>query len=215
MFSALLSLGASLLGASAQRKSANRASSAQVQAAQLGVDEQQRQFDAMREMLQPYIDGGADSLAAQLSLAGANGSDAEQQAIDAILNGPTYQAMVDQGEDGILANASATGGLRGGDVQGALGQFRPQMMTQMINDRFSKLGGLAGLGQASAAGVGAAGINTGQNIAGAYTQMGQAQAGNHLAQGQANADMFGAFSQFGGTIQGLSKDGQWGKGVFF
>ncbi|WP_449405980.1 hypothetical protein [Massilia phosphatilytica] len=36
---------------------------------------------------------------------------------------PRFQALQQQGNDAILANASATGGLRGGNVQGALGQF--------------------------------------------------------------------------------------------
>ncbi len=53
------------------------------------------------------------------------GMEAQQGAISGLEGSPIFQALARQGEDAILQNASATGGLRGGNVQGALGQFRP------------------------------------------------------------------------------------------
>ena len=214
----IVSIGAALISGlfkgRAQKKAASQASSDQVKAAQLGIDEQRRQFDAMQELLAPYVNGGAGALSGMLALSGAGGASAEQSAIDQIINGPTYVAFAEQGEEAILANASATGGLRGGDTQGALAQFRPQLLNQMINDRFSQYGGIAGMGQASAAGVGAAGMNLGSNVAGSLGQIGQAQAGAALANGQATSDMWGNFATAIGGISGLSQGGQFGKGVF-
>jgi hypothetical protein len=118
--------------------------------------------------------------------------------------------MAQQGENAILANASATGGLRGGNVQGALAQFRPALLNQFLEQQYSRVGDLTKVGQASAAGVGASGITSATNIGQAYTQAGQAQAGSAL--GQANA-----FNQALGTITGFgtSTAGQAALGKIF
>ena len=96
-----------------------------------------------------------------------------------------FQSLVEQGEAGILANASATGGLRGGNIQAALGQFRPQMLQSMIQSQYQNLAGLTSLGQASAAGQAGFGQQTAGNIANLYGQQGQARAGAALGQGTA------------------------------
>jgi hypothetical protein len=96
-------------------------------------------------------------------------------------------AMTQQGENAILQQGAATGGLRGGNVQGALAQFRPQALSSLINQQYGRLGGITQMGQASAAGVGAAGMQTGQSVAGLLGQQGSAVAGGILGAGQANA----------------------------
>ena len=55
--------------------------------------------------------------------------------------------MVQQGQDAILQNASAIGGLRGGNTQAALAQFRPALLSQLIAEQYNRLGGLSSLGQ--------------------------------------------------------------------
>jgi hypothetical protein len=126
---------------------------------------------------------------------GLSGAEAQQAYISQQEQSPFFQSLAQQGENAILANASATGGLRGGNVQGALAQFRPALLTQFLDQQYGRLAGLSTLGQASAAGVGASGVTSATNIGQAYTQAGQAQAGGIL--GQANA-----FNQAIGTIGG-------------
>lgn len=128
----------------------------------------------------------------------------EQQAIADIIAGPEYGAYLQEGENAILQNASATGGLRGGNVQASLAKFRPTLLADLINQRFARLGQIAGLGQASAAGQAAAGLQTGTNIANLYGQQGAAQAGQALAAGQANANLFGGIADTASTL-GLLK----------
>lgn len=184
--------GATLVGgayaANQQKKAASSAAEAQTQSADMGIAEQQRQFDAVQKLLAPYVNAGSGAVTNQQNLIGLGGNDAQRQAIEQLKQSAQYGQLAQQGENAILQNASATGGLRGGNVQAALAQFRPQLLNQLIQQQFSNLGGIAQLGQASAAGQASAGLQTGSNIANLYGQQGAAQAGQALAQGQANAN---------------------------
>lgn len=174
---AAIGAGASLLGGSMQSRAARSAAASQERAADAGIAEQARQFDEMRRLLQPYVDVGQPALAAQQAQIGLQGPQAQQAAIEQIAQGPLLQALTRQGEQAMLQNASATGGLRGGNLQGALAQFRPAMLQAALDQQYARLGGLTSLGQQSAAGVGTAGLQTGVNTAGLLGQAGAAQAG--------------------------------------
>lgn len=140
---------------------------------------------------------------ANLSAFQTGGAKAQQQAIAGIESSPLFQSLLRQGEQGILQNASATGGLRGGNVQGALAQFRPAMLNQQIQQQLANFSGLASLGQNAAAGVGNAGIQTGANVSSLLQDTGQAQA--YGALGSANAlgsSVAGLGSIIGGLIGG-------------
>ena len=134
--------------------------------------------------------------------AAPTGFDAQQQFVSQIEGSPVFQGLVRQGEQGILQNASATGGLRGGNVQGALAQFRPAMLNQQIQQQLANFSGIASLGQNAAAGVGNAGLQTGQNIAGLMQDSGQARAYGALGQGQALAGGLSALGGLAGTAFG-------------
>lgn len=178
-------IGGAVIGGIASSRSAGKAADAQTEAAEMSTEEQRRQFDKVQELLKPYVDQGNAAVGAQGDLLGLNGPEKQQAAIDALKTSPEYTTLAQQGEEAILQNASATGGVRGGNTQGALAQFRPQLLAQLIESRFGKLGSVAGLGQASAAGTAAAAQSTGDNISALLTQAGQAKAGAYLAQGQA------------------------------
>lgn len=105
--------------------------------------------NALQESLGGYAGAGQDALNAQLALTGALGPDAQREAVAALESSPMFQSLAAQGEQAILQNASATGGLRGGNTQGALAQFRPQLLNQTIQERFANLGGISNLGLAA------------------------------------------------------------------
>jgi hypothetical protein len=200
----------SQLGSAAlQGGMAQRAAGQQAGAAQAGIDEQRRQFEAMRAGLAPFQQAGTQALGGfapyqqaglqafgqQQALAGLQGQQAQQQAIGALEASPLYQSLAKQGEEAILQRASATGGLRGGNVQAALAQFRPAMLQQLIDQQYQRLGGFAGtgldvtgklasLGQSSAAMQGQGGMNAANSIGNLLAQQGQAQAGGTLGIGQ-------------------------------
>lgn len=188
-------VGSAIIGGYVASEAAGEAAEAQVTSAGMGISEERRQFDEVQELLAPYVEAGEGAVGAQEALIGLAGEGEQQAAIDALIASPQYQSMIDVGEEGILQSASATGGLRGGNVQEALMRFRPQVLSQLIESQFGKLGTVAGRGQASAAGVGAAAQTSGTNIANLLATQGQAQAGEALARGQAITGATDSISQ--------------------
>lgn len=189
--------------ANQQSKAARKASNSQEAAALAGIDEQSRQFDKVQQLLAPYASTGAQSIGEQKTLLGMNGFDAQQQAIQNIQSSPQFQAMLSRGENSILQNASATGGLRGGNTQAALAQFSPTLLAQTINDQYSKLAGLTAIGQNAAAGTGNAAISTGNAISNLLQQQGAAQAGGALGEAKAQAGYANAISSAIGAYGGM------------
>tara|TARA_R110000782_G_scaffold263174_1_gene355700 strand:+ start:880 stop:1647 length:768 start_codon:yes stop_codon:yes gene_type:complete len=216
-------LGASLIGGIASSKAAGKAADAQIQSTDANIAVQREQFAATQKLLKPYVDAGSPALKQlasysdvvdpaldeQQALSGILGPEAQQSAIDRIEQSPLYMEYVAQGENAMLQNASATGGLRGGNMQAALSQYRPQVLQQMIEDKYSKLGGmvsfggsatnnLASMGQAAAVGESAAGMNLASNVGNSITAAGDARGNAALAQGQAWGNVAGSVGYLGG-----------------
>lgn len=199
-------IGSAALGAYSSKKqgdAAKNAANIQAGAADAGIDEQRRQFDAIQKLLSPYVSAGAGALTGQQDLTGLNGAAPQQAAIDALSKSPQFTALQQQGENSILANASATGGLRGGNTQAALAQFSPQLLAQVIEQQYGRLGGLVSVGQNAAAGTGNAGMSTGNNITQLLQQQGAAQAGGALAGGREAAGYSNAIGSAIGLYAGL------------
>jgi hypothetical protein len=188
----------------------SRAARQQAAAAEQGIEEQRRLYDEIRQSFQPFLSAGTGAIGGfvpyqqaglqafqqQQALGGLQGQPAQQQAISALEQSPLYQSLAKQGEEALLQRASATGGLRGGNIQAALAQFRPAMLQQLIDQQYARLGGLAGtglgvterlatLGQASAGLQGQLGSASTANIGELLGQRGAAQAGGTLAVGGA------------------------------
>lgn len=192
--------GATLVSGYLSSEAIGEAAETTAGATEAGIAAQMQQFQAMQEMLAPYAEAGVGSLEAQQALLGLAGPEAQQAAIQQLESSPQFQALVQQGETGILQSAAATGGLRGGNVQAALAQFRPSVLSQMIQQQFQNLGGITSLGQSSAAMTGGAGMTSASNIgnllaSGAATQaqlgLGQAQIG-----GQTIGNLAGLFAAY-------------------
>jgi hypothetical protein len=139
--------------------------------------------------LNQYAQAGLGGLKGQQALMGLLGVDAQKQAIAGIEGGPEFAALRQQGENAILQNASATGGLRGGNTQAALAQFAPQQLSSLIQQRLGQYGSLAGLGA--------------QNL-GLLGQLGQQGAGAQASGGlDALRAALGITSNVAGNIAGL------------
>ncbi|RBJ75791.1 hypothetical protein C3L29_032505, partial [Pseudomonas sp. MWU12-2534b] len=201
--------------------------------AQAGINEQNYEFNTLRGLLQPYIDQGTGAMpqlqgitkqeqgvATQTqgildnylggvnqlnNMTGINGPQAQQAWINSLTQNPLYTNAMNLGQQAILANASATGGLRGGNTIASLGYLPGQILSnvmgqqigntqsalssingalngsQVLNGIYGQLGGqfqnLINTGANAAAGTGNAAISTGNNITNLTGQIGAAQSG--------------------------------------
>jgi hypothetical protein len=211
-----VSAAAGIASGAMQAGAAGDAADAQAQQSEAAIAEQRRQFEEMKKLLKPYVDIGPKALTDQTNLIGMNGNEAQQEAIDQLKKGSMFNELNLQGQNAILQNASATGGLRGGNTQAALAQFSPALLQALIESQYSKLSGLTTLGQNSAAFQGTAGMNMAANIGQSYENIGAAQAGGILGQakgwGSALNSVSGAINTgigagiFGGGSSGLHGD---------
>jgi hypothetical protein len=115
--------------------------------------------------------------------AGANGAGAgagaQQSAIDQLKQSPYYQSLYHNGEQATLANAAATGGLRGGNAERSLYNLGTDTLASAYQQQFNNLGSITGLGENAAAGTGNAQLLGSQFQAGGI--LGSAKANNSLA----------------------------------
>lgn len=138
-----------------------------------------------RELLQPYVSAGNTSLGAYQDLSGANGPDKQRAAMAALEASPQFASLSRAGENAILQNASATGGLRGGNVQGALADRRTQLLNGLQQQQLGNYLPVANMGQNAAAGSGTL-----------LTQAGAAQAGGIVAGSNAITNAIGGLGGY-------------------
>jgi hypothetical protein len=190
------------MSARSKASAAAKAAGQQEAAYNRGLDEQNQKLEDIRDLLNPYTELGKKALESQGNLIGLGTPEQQRQAISNIEQGPQFQAMQQQGENSLLQNASATGGLRGGNIEGALAQFRPSLLSSLIQQQFSQLGGLSGQGLQASNALSGFTQNTGNNKSQLFGQIGAAQSGATLAQGAANAAPWQMASDIGSSYLG-------------
>lgn len=200
---AATSIGGGIIASNSARSSANRAAQAQTDAANATIAEQQRQYDQTRTDLSPWMAAGQGALGQQGDLLGLNGADKQMGAIGALKDSPLYQSLFSNGQNTLLANASATGGLRGGNTNAALANFGRDTLAQVIENQLTRLGGVSEQGQNAAAQVGSFGASKSNAIGQALGDAGAAKAGAALASGAATSS---AIKDITGVIAGLGNN---------
>lgn len=129
-------------------------------------------------------------------LVGVNGTDAQSAGLLNIENSPALAAIIRQGTEGVLQNASATGGVRGGNTIDALANFRGDAFADQLQQQIARLAGLAGLGQGATDAVSSFGANTSNNVANLFGQQGQVRAGGLLTRGGINSQLWSNAGSF-------------------
>jgi hypothetical protein len=214
----LFSFVGGLLGAGSQKKAAKKAAADQVAALNRAIDVTHNQFEETRTDLAPYRDIGAKALPGLGDLIGTNGAPQQQSAIDALKASPFYQSLFRTGLETNLQNASATGGIRGGNEVRSLADFGDDTLMKAIMQQIQNLGGLAGIGSGATMATGQFGANAASDIAGFNTDQGKALASKDLAIGGINSQMWNnaggfldqavsAFLPGGGGIGSILKSG--------
>lgn len=183
----LFSFIGGILGGGSAKKGAERGMQAQVDALNRGIDLQQDQFDQTRQDFMPWRKRGKEALGDLGILLGLSGHRKQDAAIEALRASPFYQQLYGSGEEAILANASATGGIRGGNTQGFLADFGADTLMKTIEHQLANLGGLAGMGMGATESVANFGARATDNITNLYGKQGDARSDYELFRGGVNA----------------------------
>lgn len=192
----LFSFIGGLLGAGSEKKAITQATHDQVDAYNRGIDEQHRQFDLTRSDFAPYLKAGTSALSGVSDLTGLNGAPQQQSAIDALKASPFYQTLFRTGLETNLQNASATGGIRGGNEVRSLADFGSDTLMQTIQQQLASLGGIASMGEGATNQVSGFGENTANAITKLLGSIGGANASGALAKGGINNQMWNSAGGF-------------------
>jgi hypothetical protein len=180
-------LGAGVLSAGAGIYGASTAANAQQNAASTASNTQLNMFNQEKTLLNPYVQTGNNAntaLTSQLSDLSAPINMNE----NTLQNTPGYQFNLTQGLKSVQNGAAARGlGISGAALKGASSYatgladstFQNQFNNAQTNRQttYNMLSGQQSLGENAAAGVGNAGINTGNSIASNTIGAGNAAAG--------------------------------------
>lgn len=196
-------IGGSVIAANGAKSAANKAAAAQTAADDKAIAFQEKTQAATEARLAPWVTQGQSAAASQGDLLGLNGPEAQQAAIAAQQGSPLYESLFRNGQSTLLQNASATGGLRGGNTQGALANFGKDTLAQVIESQLTRLGGVSQTGENAAAQVGTFGANSATNIGQLLGNSGAAQAGAALAGGAATGSMV---KDITGALTGLANN---------
>ena len=211
----LFSFVGGLLGGGSQKKAIKKATKAQVEALDKAIGEQRRQFDLTRSDFQPYLGAGVKAIGGLGDLLGLNGDDKAGAAIAALKWSPIYQSLYNNGLEAVLQNASATGGIRGGNTERGLAGFGSDTLASVITDQLSRLGGLAGLGEGATDAVAGFGQHSADAIGNFFNQQGQARASGALAKGGINAGMWNSAGSFlDNLVSAIPGLGSFGSSLF-
>ena len=180
----LFSFVGGLFGGGSQKKASQKAMQAQVDALNRGIDVQNAQFQQSRADFMPYQQAGTGALEQLTGLI----NPADPAALTSQLQAsPLYGALYRGGEEALLQNASATGGLRGGDTARGLADFGSDTLARVYDDMFAKLSGVAGMGLGATGNVAGLGAQNAGAVSGLLGGIGDARAANYLTKGGINA----------------------------
>jgi hypothetical protein len=196
---------------------------AQAGAEKDAVNLQKQIFQQTQKNLSPFIQAGpgaVSNLQSGLGTPTNPGPFTKPFDWSQISSNPGYQFILQQGLQGITDQASATGGIGGGNTlkalmnygQGAAAQYGNMLFGENLatqQNAFSDFYNLAALSENAAAGLGNTGVAAGANIADSLTNLGTAQAGlfgkigNTLGGSGGLQDMIASYLGSGGAFPGV------------
>ncbi|HBM1866030.1 DNA transfer protein p32 [Acinetobacter nosocomialis] len=203
-----------ITGSNKQAKAAQEASNQQYEATKYATDQQKQMFDEVRKDQQPYMQAGYDALKQLMGGMGQNGQFMQAYNGQDTYNDPSYKFRLNQGLDAVQGGAAAQGGLLSGATQKALNDYAQNFASQEYQNaynrynadqtnQYNRLSNLVGLGQSAAAGVGNAGMQTGQAIANNTMAGANAQAAGTIAAGNKTANNFNNLLGIGTAVAGM------------
>jgi hypothetical protein len=206
--SALLGSYASSQAGNKQADAAERAAQIQADASRYAADLQQQQYNENVARQQPFYQAGVNALPELVSASRYTPFSMEQFQAD-----PGYAFRLSEGTKALDRSAAARGGLISGGALKAATRFGQDMGSQEYTNAFNRyqteraarlnpLQSLTGMGQTTAAGLGAAGQNMASSV-GNYGMQGAAATGEGYL-GAANARASGYMGTANAINSGLT-----------
>ena len=152
--------------------------------------------------LQPLL----DQRTALMSQEAPSAQDQQAAAFAALDVSPGQKFLRDRAQKNLLRNSAAIGGLGGGNVRSALVQQGVGFAQQDLENQFSRLGQLAGQGQAATTQVGQFGQQNAANIGNLAVSGADARASGILNRNTAIQQGLGGLANIGGQF--LQRQGQ-------
>ncbi len=193
---------ATVISSAVSSSAAKKAAKAQGAGLDAATEEQRRQFDITQENLQPFQQAGQAAVGQQGALVGLDGPEAQQAAFDALNQSPGQQFLRARAQKNLLRNASAIGGLGGGNVRSALVQQGVGFAQQDLQNQFGRLGQIAGQGQSAAVSIGQFGQNAANQISGNFINQGNVRASGIADRNRVHQQGFGQLTNLAGQFFG-------------
>lgn len=180
------------------KDAAREAAAVQKEAGLAAIEEARAARETARTDLMPYAQFGQQQLPALSSILNPQGQ------VDYLQNNPIFKASLANMNEQVLNNAAVRGRLNAGDTrQRFLENFQASALP-LLSYQTNSLFNAANLGQSSAAGQAANGLNASQVIGSNITGMGNANAagivGVQNARNQATKDILGGITSIYGMI---------------
>jgi hypothetical protein len=172
--------------------------STQGRAARTSAQPQQQQLQSLQ----------AELAALPAPVAALSNQEQQAQAFAAFSESPGQKFLRERGQRNLVRNAAAIGGLGGGNVREALVQQGVGFAQQDFQNQFSRLGQLAGQGQAATTSIGQFGSQASGNVANLQQVGASARSSGILGQNQALQQ------GIGGAFTGLAQGGLFGGNQF-
>lgn len=168
-----------LLAAQSQSNASRDASQAAAETSAAAVAEQRRQFDLSRADQLPWLQSGQAALGRLDKTAAGDMSQ--------FYASPDYNFRRSEGTRDIGSSFAARGGAASGNALKALSEFNSNLAKSEFGDWWNRTAGQAGVGQATASGLGTLGQNSANTISSIYGNLGNTYANNIIAAGNARA----------------------------
>lgn len=186
----LFSFLGGLLGGGSLKSGYNKAAAAQVDYLGRGIGAENAQYDQSRSDFMPWMNFGQSALGQLGDLLGMNGNDATAKAIAALKQSPIFTSLFNTGQEAVLQNASATGGLRGGNAERSLYELGNNTLAQVMQQQIANLFGASGEGLGATGSVATLGANKADMLAKLFSGQGDALASKYLGKAGVNANMW-------------------------
>lgn len=203
-------IGNLIIGAHDSKKAISKARDATLAGIANAKGDLNSQLAATQGRLDPFEIGGQQAFGQEGDILGLHGADAQSSILDQLKASPMFQSLFRTGQDTVLNNASATGGLRGGNITGHLANFGSDTLAQVIQQQLQNLAPMSQQGLQATEFGGQLGAQNAGALANLDTGSGQANAGAILNKNAVTNNMFSGIQKL--IMQAMSAGAGGGAG---